>query len=266
MHLKAIIVGVFSLIAGILIGKWLPDAELAKNEELDVAKDIRLVNSKEDPTSADGVFNGDDPVPLQEASGFVEPEDHGPLVVVPVSFLEEIGEKHGGQSLELPLFGSDRTLEDLLQISEGEKISLQRAWRRARSRIQTSERQKLTFDDLEDGGVRITVPDMVGQFQLVGNEFQSRAREVLGVNRARAFLASKKIGAVFSPESGARVYTVSVEAVGDGRWRYRMSSTEPGGSSKMWVGESIPLAYRHLTDKAQIDPNLNPPEEVDEEG
>ena len=208
-----------------------------------------------------GELDREDPAPLLEVSGLSVPEDHGPLVVVPVAFLEGVSGSNAGVTLQKGLFGQDRSLEDLLQISEGEKVNLQRAWRKARRKIENSESSRLNFEDVEEGSVRITVPDMAEQFRLIGDEFQTLTGEVLGVNRARAFLASKRIGAVFNPEAGERVYTVNVEAVGDGRWRYRMSSSEPGGANKVWVGESIPQAYRHLTDKAQINPNLNPPEE-----
>lgn len=212
-----------------------------------------------------GVFDSEDPAPLLEVSGLSVPEDHGPLVVVPVAFLEGVSGSNAGVTLQKGLFGQDRSLEDLLQISEGEKVHLQRAWRKARRDIENSESNRLNFEDVEDGSVRITVPDMAEKFRLIGGEFETLTGEVLGVNRARAFLASKRIGEVFSPEAGERVYTVNVEAVGDGRWRYRMSSSEPGGANKVWVGESIPQAYRHLTDKAQINPDLNPPEEEDSE-
>lgn len=271
MFLKLPLIGVVCLVIGILLGRMLPGGGGVDvgNGEVDtpeqrptIRANFNKKNWGEDVRSAGRVVDGGERGVLNGVSGLVDRPVDGPLVVVPASLLDYLSASGGRKSIIQDLFSRDGKVEAYLQITEKEKGSLRRAWREVRKKVKQLEANAAEPVDLADGSVRITVPDMTGAMSQFGEEFQSTVGDVLGGNRGQAFLAMKQMDSVFKPEAGERVYTVRVESVGNGRWRYHMSSTGPDGN-KTWVGDSIPPAIRHLTDAAKIRPQMSPPE-VDE--
>lgn len=260
---------VVCLILGLVVGRFLPVAEDLDNEtdnaDRSKPKSTQRVSPRytngDQERSATREVNRD---VLVGESGLDDTENPGALVVVPSSLLDEMSRAKGSRSLAQDLFSRDGKLEAYLQITDKEKSAIQRAWRQSQSAIRKLEKESARTEDLADGSVRITLPDLSDGMKEFGNDFKSQTSDVLGGNRAEAFLAVKQIGSLFSPSAGERVYTVKTEAVGNGRWRYHMRETGPGGS-KTWVGETVPAAIRHITDAARINPNLNPPELEDDE-
>lgn len=198
---------------------------------------------------------------LDKASGFVGSAVNGPLVVVPASLIDRLSQAGGRRSMSQDLFSRDRELEGYLQITEEEKASLQGAWRETRKAMRQLEADSVRLEDLPDGSVRITVPEIAWLMSGVSEGFQSASAEILGRNRSHAFLAMKQVDAVLGTTSGKKVYTVKVEAIGDGHWRYHMTAVGADGQRQVWVGKNVPTAIRHLTDVVGIEPKMNVPEE-----
>lgn len=195
-------------------------------------------------------------------SGLPNPDQDGPLVVVPASLLGELSQAAGMRSLGQDLFSQDGKMEQYLQITDREKSAVQHAWRVSRKQVRALEARAARAEDLEDGSVRITVPDLSEGVVGLGRDFLTSITDTLGENRADVFLQMKQVDQIFAPSAGERVYQVKVESTGDGRWRYHMSYESPAGR-KVWVGDSIPEEIRHITDASKIDPEMNP--ELDDE-
>lgn len=201
---------------------------------------------------------------LEVASGLPRPDEGGALVTVPSSLLEKLAAKNKNQSLQNELFSPGGELEAILQISDREKANLQQAWVKTRNRLRQLEVGKSKSETLPDGSVKITLPDVSTDVVGIGDEFFGILADQLGDNRAEAFASIRQLNSAFKRPEGETTYTVKVEAIGDGRWRYQMSQKGPSGN-KMWIGENIPSSIRHLTDAANIRSHLNPPDEEDYE-
>ena len=187
------------------------------------------------------------------------PGDEG-LVVVPTSLLGELSLAGGIRSPGQDIISKDGKVEELLQMTDQEKAEIEAEWEAARQQIRKLEAQAATSEDLDDGAVRITLPDLSGGMENLGNNFQSSVRGTLGDNRGGAFLAMKQVDSIFTPPPGERTYTVGAESVGDGRWRFRMT-LEGASGRRVWVGENIPDEISHLTDAASIVRSLNEDDE-----
>lgn len=202
---------------------------------------------------------------LDRDSGLNDPERDGKLVVVPAALIGKLSQAAGARSLGQDLFTQDGEVEQYLQISDREKKELQSAWRATQKEMRMYESNAAQTEDMEDGSVKITVPDMSSAMKGFGDGFHASVVEALGENRADAFVEMKQLNRILAPVQGDQAYTVKVEAAGDGRWRYHMSSQGPEGR-RVWIGDSIPQEIRHLTDVAKIKPSMNPePEDDDEE-
>jgi hypothetical protein len=188
-------------------------------------------------------------------SGLSEPERDGSMVMVPARLIEELSRASAARSLGQDLFSGDGKLEKYLQITDQEKTAVQKAWESARQRVRDLEVASSVPEYPQDGSVRITVPDLSGQLGVLGEEFESSVKHVLGGNRGDAFLAMKQADKIISSSAGERVYTVDVEAVGDGAWRYHMTFENDEGR-RVWVGASVPNEIRHLTDAAKVYPSV----------
>lgn len=250
------------LLLGFVIGCVLPesvesphDVEVVNADKPRSARRMPTKASLGSPSRSQGRGGARDMLVLE--SGLLGSEDQGALVVVPASLLDAMSEAKGRASLTQDLFSRDGKLEAYLQITDKEKSGVQHAWRKLQSDVRGLEKQLMRAEDLADGSVRITIPDLANEVKKLGSDFKARAHDLLGYNRAEAFLAIKQIGTQFSSIEGERIYTVRTETVGNGRWRYHMSEVGLGG--RTWVGETVPTAIRHITDAARINPNLNPP-------
>jgi len=201
---------------------------------------------------------------LELNSGLGDPDRNGQLVVVPASLIGALSRAGGVRSFEQDLFSSDGEIEIYLQITDREKSTIQQAWRKTRKQVYQLESLSAKSEDMSDGSVRIIVPDLSVEMKDCGEGFQNSVSEALGGNRAEAFIQMKQLDRMLTPPEGARVWTVKVEAVGDGRWRYHMGYEGPQGR-KVWVGDSVPKEIRHITDTAKIKPDMNPAGENEDE-
>lgn len=187
------------------------------------------------------------------------------LLSVPAALIRELSLAGGTRSAGQDLFSRDGEMEKLLQITDQEKAAVQKAWAQSLQKIKELEAGSSKSEDQEDGSVQITVPDLSRDRGELAKGFRSSVNDTLGDNRGEVFLAMKQVDQIFTPKSGQRVYTVSVEAIGDGRWRYHMASVDGEGKRRVWVGEQVPNEIRHLTNAAKIVPSINPPEDGGEE-
>lgn len=239
-------------------------SSVAKNENL-IAKGASSSETGPSTQSRHSarVYTAAGQAELAKQSGLAKPTKDGGLVVVSSSLLQAMGKRASSLSIEQDLFSRDGKVESALQISDSEKAAVQQAWRGLREGVRKLEVASSTAVDLEDGSVRITVPNVAQDLGDLAQQFRDGVRISLGDNRAQAFLAMKQVGGMFDQQGTESAYTVRMEATGNGRWRYHISS-EKGDQRKTWVGESVPSALRHLTDAATINPNLNA-QQFDEE-
>ncbi|MGB0774367.1 MAG: hypothetical protein ACPG32_06140 [Akkermansiaceae bacterium] len=200
---------------------------------------------------------------LAAVSGLPRPSD-ADLIVVPVDLLEKLASSGKQIDVHDDLFSSSGELIEALQISDREKAGLQHAWRQARAKLREIEAANAKSVTLKDGSVQITVPNLKTQISKIGDEFNQVLSNHLGPNRAAAFSGARGLNQAFSSLAGEAIYTVKVEATGDGRWRYKMHQQGPR-SNKAWIGDNVPEVIRHLTDAANIRANLNPKDDEEED-
>ncbi len=262
MSLKNIASCLVCLAAGLVLGRLLPrETRIERPQAADVAKGGRTSGAKTvEPTRAwssrptgggvvdgtSGEYRSSDPVP---DSGFGDSPER--LVVIPAALLAELSLAGGNRTLDQALFSQDGRIEELLRITDREKAGVQTAWRASRQKVRDLETASALREPLEDGSLRITLPDLSTARKRVGDQFGSSLKGILGENRGETFLATKQIGRVFEPTEGERTYLVSPEEIGDGRWRFRMTVEDAGGQ-RVWVGETIPNELRHLVGEAQL--------------
>jgi len=268
--MKTICACVVCLVVGVMIGRVLaPQAMVElKNKtenESSVRKGTRYASSQGQAGDRSVQRNRSDTGALELAgdSGLKDPNRDGKLVVVPASLIGHLSQAAAKRTLAQNLFSQNGEMEKYLQISDREKSRVQQAWRATQKEMRQYENNAAETEDLTDESVKITVPDMSLAMKGFGDDFQETVQETLGENRADAFIQMKQIDQILTPTEGDKVYTVKVEAIGDGRWRYHMSFESVDGR-RVWVGESVPEEIRHITDAAKINPELNPAEEEEE--
>ena len=194
-----------------------------------------------------------------------EAEGDGSLVMVPASLIGELSRTAGTRSLGQELFSRDGKIEEYLRITDQEKAAVQTAWKSSRQRIRDLEATSSKSEDLEDNSVKITVPDLTNGMGVLGEDFKSSVKDVLGGNRGEVFLEMKQVKKIIAPPAGERIYTLKVEPTGDGGWRYH-TVFENAGERRVWVGASVPNEIRHLTDAAKIFPAVKQAGNEDGEG
>jgi hypothetical protein len=265
--MKTILIGVVCLLIGLVVGRFLPSEDRSvQTSSAESADEIRSAK----PGVSSRVNSRVSSRPGAQGEGetggpeLTEPGQDSKLVSVPAALIRELSLAGGTRSAGQDLFSRDGKMEKLLQITDQEKAVVQKAWRQSCQKIQELEARSSKSEDQEDGSVQITVPDLSRDRGELGKGFQSSVNDTLGDNRGSVFLAMKQVDRMFAPKAGQRVYTVSVEAVGDGRWRYHMASVDGDGKRRVWVGEKVPNEIRHLTDAAKIVPSMHPPEDEEE--
>lgn len=259
------------LLAGVILGRVLPGS--AVDGKKATAPQTNAVNSELKASRAEGRSflkrerirrSPADQQLLDRDSGLNEPGRDGKLVVVPAALIGRLSQAGGSRSLGQDLFSQNGEVEQYLQISDREKRELQSAWRSTQKEMRMYQSNAAQTEDMEDGSVKITVPDMSSAMKGFGDGFHASVVEALGQNRADAFVEMKQVNRILAPVEGDQTYTVKVEAAGGGRWRYHMSSQGPEGR-RVWIGDSIPKEIRHLTNVAKIQPSMNPEVEDDDE-
>lgn len=264
MQIKTLAACTLCIVGGFVVGRMMPSAE----SELDSsageggANSARstkqgAVSGRAEARSGRRTRSDADAAVLDSDSGLIDPTRDGKLVVVPASLIGKLSQSAGTRSLGQSLFTQSGEIEQYLQITDREKKEVQQAWKAVQKEMRQYESNAAQTEDLEDGSVKITVPDMSLAMRGFGKEFNESVQSSLGENRAEAFLQMKQADRILTPVEGDQVYTVKVEAVGDGRWRYHMAVESPSGR-RVWVGENVPEELRHLTDAAKINPEMNP--------
>lgn len=258
MSLKVVLAGLTGMVVGFFIG----DA-LSSSDERGMVGEVagqgassrggRIErNIRSGGIQAHGGERGEnESVDLGTLSGLSVPVENGNLVIVPTELLEKLSLGNKNQSLDGDLFSQEGELEAILQITDGEKKNLQRAWMRTREFRRDLETRNSVSERLPDGSVKITLPGLAQEVADIGNSFYEQLVVELGDNRASAFASLRQLDSAFQLPEEETIYTVEVESTGDGAWRYKMNEKGPAGN-KVWVGNSIPESIRHLTEAADI--------------
>ncbi|QQL45889.1 hypothetical protein [Sulfuriroseicoccus oceanibius] len=155
------------------------------------------------------------------------------------------------------LFENNDPAEAALGIVDQEKAELQQAFRKALAEVKAAEAGATNFIP-EDGGVTmLTVSPTPAARNRLRAEFASRASEILGDERGKAFVAIKGGDALFGAGDMEKNYMIEETDTG-----YRISVME-GDDRRVLIGDSVPETLRHITDVAGLDPNPVP--QVDDE-
>lgn len=264
--MKTILIGVVCLLVGLVVGRFSISEDLSNGEDLrvDETPSRAQVISGVFPRERIGSTHRGEGGAVTGDSGLTElPQDEN-LVTVPTSLISQLSLATGTRSAGQDLFSRDGKIEQILQITDQEKSVVQKAWRQSRHKVYELEAKASKSENLEDGSVKISVPDLANEMGALGEGFQSAVKNTLGGNRGEVFLAMKQVDQIFTPQAGERTYQVAVESIGDGRWRYRMT-LEGAAGRRVWVSEKVPDEIRHLTDAARIVPTMNPASDDDEE-
>lgn len=271
--MKPILSCVLCLIAGLLIGRLLPNGA-TKSDAADHAATLDQKNSQKirsDQSDGESLRSlrrstgGSTEHTPSDDTSLNDSAEHGKLVTIPSHMIEMLASKVGTRSLDQELFSNDGHDEAALQITDREKSQIQQAWRMAGAKVKKLEAGAASYKDLPDGSVQIIVPDLSDSMETLGGSFKAATKDVLGENRAEAFLAMKQVRHIFDMQQGSLTCTVKMESVGDGQWRYTIRHGRGEKSTTQWVTRTIPSALRHLTDKAGIQSKLQPPPEESEE-
>ena len=190
-------------------------------------------------------------------------DEKNDLVVVPTSLLGKYSKSSTSQILRAGLFANSKEIQQALKITDQEKAQMQRNWREVRKQMKRVERDAAKVEELENGAVKIQVPDLKESYMGLGRDFEQSLVNVLGENRATAFSAAQHLEGVFSPV-GEASYTIRMESTGNGYWRYHISQSGAQGGGT-WVGTKVPVYLRHLTERANIVSELKTPAEESEE-
>lgn len=267
MQIKTIGVCALCVVGGFVGGRVIPSGkDDAATTAVDSSEDSRIGRRviagsvSSEVRASRRIRSESDAAVLDMDSGLEDPARDGKLVVVPAALVGKLSQAAGTRSLGQDLFSQDGEVELYLQITDREKKEVQQAWRTVQKEMREYESNASQTEDLEDGSVKITVPDMSLVMKGFGDDFNAAIKDSMGGNRAAVFLQMKQVDRILTPVEGDQVYTVKVEAAGDGRWRYHMSVESPSGR-RVWVGENVPEEIRHLTDAAKINPEMNPEEE-----
>ena len=256
--MKTILTGIVCLLVGLVAGRFLPTVLQPDGEVLRVGtKSGQTQEVADNPaTERFGSAHWQKRQTMMANSGLTElPQDEN-IVAVPTSLIRELSFSAGTRSIGQNLFSSDGKIEEILQITDQEKAAMQTAWRQSRQKIYALEARASKSESMEDGSVKITVPDITNRMDSLADGFQSKVKNTLGENRGDIFIAMKQVDRILAPPAGERTYKVKVEAAGDGHWRYHMTLESDEGS-RVWVAENVPDEIRHLTDAARILPRMN---------
>jgi len=257
LKLKIIAACLVCLATGLVLGRLIPvepggmrNSNISKQERLSRSTDD--VSTQSEAASQWGANEHSARLPLN--SGFVTSKEN--LVLVPSAVLTELSFAGGIRSIYDPLISRDGKIEELLGITEREKAALQTSWRESRETVRNVEAAAAISEDLEDGSVRLTLPDLTAQREATAQRFFSSVTGILGDNRGDVFLAVKQAQRAFVSQGENWSCLVATESIGDGNWRFHMTM-EGTGARRVWVGETIPNEIRHITDAVGVIPSLN---------
>ena len=258
MKMKSTIIACAAcLMAGVAIGRLLPKAEQSGSGRTENQgtgeRSGATLSALANPIAGGESSSGEAQDPSLDF-GVADPTLDPDLVVVPASLLGQLSLATGKRSLAQNLFSGDGKVEETLQITDQEKAAVQTAWRGIQEGIRELESESSVPENLDDGSLRITLPDLTSDMAAPGSGFRTSVREILGENRGEVFLAMKQVDRILTPPAGERTYTVAAEPTGDGGWRFRMT-LEGSDGRRVWVGDNIPNEIQHLAGAAQIVPD-----------
>jgi hypothetical protein len=176
---------------------------------------------------------------------------NGGMISVPIALLESLSLSKSTRSMSQSILDGIDPIEAALGLSSVERDRIKSDWDKACERIREIEVKSMTTKDLEDGSVKISLPNLSKERKQVAEQFFNKLTETLGAERGEAFYATKQVNNMMAAEAGERSITVKVESVGKDEWNYHMDVQDASGS-RTWVGESIPHEIRHLADAAGI--------------
>ncbi len=177
------------------------------------------------------------------------------MISVPISLLKSLSIAKSNYSIGQPILDVNDPVEAALGLSSVEKDRIENDWQRANERVREAEVTSMQTNDMDDGSVVLTLPDLSKERKEIAKQFMNSVNQTLGEERGGAFYATKQVDNRFAADAGERTITVKIESVGEGQFSYNMSLQDAAGS-RVWVGESIPLEIRHLADAAGISPSI----------
>ncbi len=172
-----------------------------------------------------------------------------------VDLLQTLAKSRGSRRLDQSLLEESDPIEAALGLTDDEKTRIRVRWEALLGELRAVEAGVLKTEDLEDGSVRLRLPDLSRERGRLASGFKDNLESTLGRDRAVAFSALKQLEGVLSENSGERSVTIKVESVGQNQWSYRMT-LEDGAGKRVWVGGNIPDELRHLADAAGIYPTV----------
>ena len=177
------------------------------------------------------------------------------MIAVPRSLLSSLSRSKAGRSLDQAILDDRDPVEAALNLKPAEKTRIQAEWQRTREELRQLEATSLEAEDLDDGSVRLVVPDLSDDRRKLAASFHASLTGILGNDRGEVFHAIKQVDDILGSASAERSIIVKTESVGEGRWGYRMTLNDSTGR-RVWVGANIPEEIRHLTDSAGIFPTI----------
>lgn len=182
-------------------------------------------------------------------------EQVDPQVLVSTSLLAALAGNRQDPGFASNLLSDQDLFEQAMNLSQEEKRKIEDQWADVRGSVWDLEVNSSTSEDLDDGSVQISLPDLSIERLKIANEFKESLGEVLNQQRAEVFWAVKKLDSSFSKNTGASSITVKTESAGGGEWTYKMT-LQDGENRRVWVGANIPNEIRHLCDAANIFPEV----------
>ncbi len=183
------------------------------------------------------------------------PRTDDSMISVPISLLKSLSIAKSNYTIGQPILDANDPVEAALGLTSVEKERIEVEWQRANELVRESEVKSMRTNELDDGSVVLSMPDLSKDRREIAQQFLSSVNQTLGVERGEAFYATKQVDSRFSEEAGERSITVKIEDVGEGQFSYHMSLEDATGS-RVWVGDSIPLEIRHLADAAGISSSI----------
>ncbi len=152
---------------------------------------------------------------------------------------------------ELDFLSQNDPLIEELEISEDELFSIKEDWQSSLDEVRRLEAERVEVKSESDSEITLHLKESESERIAVREYFAEKLRKTLGDARADTLLLLKRGDSLFSRRAKGADYQVTVEESSPGQFVYRIQETSEGFARTM-VGNAIPKAIRHLTDKAGL--------------
>lgn len=252
-NFKSIFIGVVCFVIGGITGGFI-SYNSANSHPTDSGQTVNTVSpGTKKPRSGQDWGEHGSSNRLSQKPGPLRTDDS--MISVPISLLKSLSIAKSNYTIGQPILDADDPVEAALGLTSVEKKHIEIEWQRANEQVRESEVKSMQSNDLDDGSVVLSMPDLSRERRQIAKQFMNSVNQTLGAERGEAFNATKQVDSRFSADAGERSITVKIESVGEGQFSYHMSLQDAAGS-RVWVGDSIPLEIRHLADAAGISSSI----------